>query len=415
MDNILQRNITVYRNVTDTTGQVVTLENFLTIGLYCHEHVNKIRQSVMCMDQAIMKANNWSQIQQAMWEVRNTRFKRLGKDTVKQKESALRFLMQTADNWPTIKACEDYIKAQKRQLPCATFSGVFNGPHKATNLIRHSGLICIDIDHCDPIQVMANLKQLNIVAYASRSASGKGVFCIVPLAYPDQHLGQYLALEKWFESMGIYIDDACKDVSRLRYASYDPQAFYRPDAVPFTGVLENSAMNGSFTTTATLNPICRKDSLAPIRKPIVSNKNYDYEDTLARANACVQAFESGTVELPKLSYNQWVTLGMALSELGEQGRGLFKRLSRVDKPSVSEQELDIKYSNFLNSTRRMGIASFFSFCSNCGVNGRVEMNGNSAPSSDITCVSSTPVIPSFVSKVSKDIPDSKQYSRRALF
>ena len=36
--------------------------------------------------------------------------------------------------------------ALKRQLPPVTFSGLFNGSHKAESLAEHSGLLCLDFD-----------------------------------------------------------------------------------------------------------------------------------------------------------------------------------------------------------------------------------------------------------------------------
>jgi hypothetical protein len=37
----------------------------------------------------------------------------------------------------------------KRGLPCVTISGEFAGGHKAGQLVRHSGLLCVDFDAAD--------------------------------------------------------------------------------------------------------------------------------------------------------------------------------------------------------------------------------------------------------------------------
>lgn len=89
----------------------------------------------------------------------------------------------------------------KKRLPMACISGIFQPTRKAENLVKHSGLICVDIDRQDNLQidnwdeVKQELSKLPQIAYASLSVSGNGYFVIIPLRYPDYHKGQFEKLK----------------------------------------------------------------------------------------------------------------------------------------------------------------------------------------------------------------------------
>ena len=51
-------------------------------------------------------------------------------------------------------------------------------------------------------------------------------------------------LKNIFESMGLTIDPACKDVCRLRFYSYDAEAYFNLNAKPFTGLMVNKGKAG---------------------------------------------------------------------------------------------------------------------------------------------------------------------------
>ena len=122
----------------------------------------------------------------------------------------------------------------KRQLPCITPSGTFSKRNRA-GLIQHSGLIAFDIDNLgDDLEgVRSAVQSIPNVAYLGLSASGTGLWGLIPITQPDQHTAHFRAMELAFLAMGITIDPSCKDVSRLRFYSYDEQAYFNHDAVPF--------------------------------------------------------------------------------------------------------------------------------------------------------------------------------------
>ena len=119
-----------------------------------------------------------------------------------------------------------------------TASGMFEGTNKASNLITHSGFIALDIDFKDnpytAESIRDELAKLKQVAYSGLSVGGKGVFVLVPLAYPDKHKQHFESLSKFFaDKIGLQLDKACSDISRLRFCSYDADCYINHNAKPY--------------------------------------------------------------------------------------------------------------------------------------------------------------------------------------
>ena len=122
-------------------------------------------------------------------------------------------------------------KAIKLSLPMATVSGWFSPSRKIEHLQRHSGFICLDIDEKDnPGRSIDEIRELLVsrddVAYAALSVGGKGMFALLPLAWPERHGEQFDALkDEFMDCYGLVLDKSCRDVTRLRALSYDPDAY----------------------------------------------------------------------------------------------------------------------------------------------------------------------------------------------
>jgi hypothetical protein len=131
----------------------------------------------------------------------------------------------------------------KKKLPGVTISGTFTTRDTKIpleeKLIKHSGFICIDIDddHNPNIEDWEGLRDTlgswEEVLISALSVSAKGVFLVIPLAYPHKHKAQYLALEKDFKAFGLVTDKQTKDVTRLRGITSDPKAVWNPTAKPY--------------------------------------------------------------------------------------------------------------------------------------------------------------------------------------
>lgn len=231
----------------------------------------------------------------------------------------------------------------KRQLPAATISGVFPTERKKEKMQKHSGYICIDIDHVtDCAMLIDRLADMENVAYVARSLSGSGVFAIIPIAYPNRHTQHYEALRRLFSDMGIEIDTQCKDVTRLRVVSYDPDARLRLDAVPFVGVWDEP----------------RK----PDRHEYTSRH---YEDrTLEHVEECCRQIVAGHIDIT-CGYQNWCDVALSLASLGEIGRKFFHDVSSPN-PDYKYSEADKQFNDCLN-VHSKGIGTFFQMCENAGI------------------------------------------------
>lgn len=306
--NYLTRKVTIFDNVKDRNGRNSTLAEFLKMGEARRQDIERVRAAA-------------DEVERAKGE-------------------------------GSIQAAKGKLRALKEQLPCCTVSGTFSGGRRAGDLLDYSGLVCIDIDHCDPSAVMKQLEEWDIIAFASRSASGRGVFAIVPVADPNRHKEQFLALEFLFKEMGITIDPATKDITRLRFLSYDSEAFYRPDAVEFAGYMRPSNQTSQERPKA-------KD---------IAVTDYDRE----RAAACVREIERRHIDIAP-DNESWHKMAFALSTLGEDGRELFKIVAeQCGDPNrkATPRENDREFNRGLRENRGITLATFFAACNKNGVNGR---------------------------------------------
>ena len=250
-----------------------------------------------------------------------------------------------------LRSCEDdgERKRLKNLLPCATISGWFSPTRAAANMVEHSGAICIDIDKQDNPKVdfvwlKKELSEIGQVAYVSYSASGNGLFVIIPIAFPNLHKEQFRAIEKDFNAWGIVVDSNCTDVSRLRFASYDDEPYINPIAEKYGWV-------------------CREhENLRQQRRAIYTGN----DDTLLKVERTVTECERLGINLTE-NYDDWRDIGFALASLGESGRCFYHRLSRMSS-KYAPIDCDRKFENLLHNRQRISIGTFFYHAKMWGVN-----------------------------------------------
>lgn len=231
----------------------------------------------------------------------------------------------------------------KKTLPAATLSGCFAPTRHTENLQEHSGLLCLDFDHIEDCGALMNLlRGMDIVCYCSRSVSGHGVFAIVQIAYPNKHKQHFESLRRYFASMGYEIDKACKDVTRLRVISYDQEAFYRPDAVTYEGVWEEPRQ---------------------LHEP--RQREYDSDTTEERVSRLCAKLRRYQIDITN-NYADWLNIGFALADLGENGRDFFHDVSSLCS-KYNRAQCDRQFTNCLNTRRTISIEYFFKVCKQEGI------------------------------------------------
>lgn len=267
------------------------------------------------------------------------------------KEPVLRLRDMVAEYGPLeAKKHEDY-KLTKQQLPGATLSGLFSR-RKGDCLIQHTGFVAIDIDLGDNTSIgnfgtiLRTLRHRAEVAMYMRSCSGTGYFALIPLAYPEHHKEQFRALQKEYAAMGIVLDNACSDITRIRFASYDEHPYVNEQAIPYMGVDLGS------------------QTLAP--RAAIYGGHVDSMDSKVQAvETLVSRLEMHHIDITD-SYNDWYRIGFALANLPNPiGRQMFHRVSAICK-KYNPQECDKKFDT-LQRPEKIGLGTFFHICEDYGI------------------------------------------------
>ena len=130
-------------------------------------------------------------------------------------------------------------KRIKDNLPCVTPSAVCFGGHAVSDLRTYSGLLCVDLDHTDSRtdDICRLAAALPYVAVVFRSVSGCGVKIFVHIR-PDDLSGGFAPLYAAVGSavshgVGHPYDEKCGILTQPCYYSWDPQAYYNPQAEAF--------------------------------------------------------------------------------------------------------------------------------------------------------------------------------------
>lgn len=130
----------------------------------------------------------------------------------------------------------DAADAEKLKLPAALPSGIFQ--KRSSEGLRHrSGLICADLDRLgDQLLGFRQLIEADPHTLGCfLSPSGTGLKVLLPVDLARSHAEAFQAMRRHFlEQFGLEIDEACKDVCRACFVSYDPDAYLAKDALVLT-------------------------------------------------------------------------------------------------------------------------------------------------------------------------------------
>lgn len=243
------------------------------------------------------------------------------------------------------KAERDNLK--KSLLPGITPSGVFT--HRAeSGLVKHSGLIAGDVDTKDnpytPESLKTFVSSFSNVAYCGLSASGLGIWFLVPIAHPERHKEHFAALVTAFNNEGIVLDTAPANVASFRFYSYDQNAYFNPGAIPYTKL-------------QTRQP----DTYTPGNNsaPVFGNAG-------EKLGAITRQIEARRMDITG-NYEQWFALLSALATLGENGREYAHRISQF-YPTYSHRETDKQFNHCLRmKSNRFTLGTLFKIAADCGL------------------------------------------------
>ena len=196
---------------------------------------------------------------------------------------------------------------KNKTLPYVTISAEFQEVRRTDSPFVHSGFICLDIDDSTDLQHdWTNIIKDKFTFGAFKSASGLGVAVIVKIKEnlnKEQHREVYLSLENYYlKNYGIILDPACKDYTRARYVSFDPDTFINEGAEKYTGAFKKESK--------------------PIKVPVIITGENDIEYIIEQINA-------SKIDITTTDYKPWLEIGFAIaSEYGERGRSYYHQISQ---------------------------------------------------------------------------------------
>jgi predicted P-loop ATPase len=198
----------------------------------------------------------------------------------------------------------DKRKNIKINAPAVTISGVFDKKRQATSLLKHSGLICIDIDSIadDEMESTINILQGNEYTHCLfKTMSDKGLAWIVKID-PAKHKESFEALQALvFSLTGYPADPVSCNVNSTRTISYDPNLFFNANSKIFKQYI-------------------KKESVKQYKQRI----DFPQSDNI---DSLIQKIHSDITG----SYHEWIRIGFAIaSKYGEGGEHYFHSLSRFN-------------------------------------------------------------------------------------
>lgn len=224
-------------------------------------------------------------------------------------------------------------KENKLNLPCYTPSGIFK---TKTNdgLIQHNGVVCIDIDFKDNLDVenfediRDLIDEIPYIAYCGHSCSGQGYYVLIPIENPEKHQEHYEAICDDFERCNISVDRACSNISRTRSVLFDEGAYMNERAQVYTRT---------------------KKVKHDLAKDKDSSHAFDDSQNADKIQSILAWIKENEIDITGKE-RQWYEIGAALAhELGEEGREIFHEVSKY-YPTYSERETNYKFNHCLKQS-----------------------------------------------------------------
>ena len=201
---------------------------------------------------------------------------------------------------------------------------------------EHSGFMQIDIDRKDNLglepapALRDRIARLPFVALSALSASGEGVWCLIPISNPEHHLQHFKHCEQTFRQLGIHIDPMNgSNIKQLRSYSFDPDARINEQAEPYEGRLVPKKAPPLPASLLAQRPANQSAAIIELIVRQVRELQLDFAP----------------------GYKEFFKTGKALvAEFGLAGEQYFHQLCQYS-PKYSAEDASRKYSEILNNER----------------------------------------------------------------
>jgi hypothetical protein len=224
---------------------------------------------------------------------------------------------------PVLKYRNEMTAANKKALPYVTISGLFK-ERNTESITTHSGYIAIDIDGIKNLNDVRAQLCCDANFYAVFVSCGGAGLCAIAQIDPKLHLESFNYLSKYlYDKYGIIeVDEKCKDISRARFVSYDPDLFINKDAIQI--------------------------KVKPYQKKKYEQTSYVFVES--EFSDIVKSIVAEGKDVTE-DYGDWINIGFALAgKFGENGRDYFHALSAMN-PTYNQLKCDRKYTHLIRTKR----------------------------------------------------------------
>jgi predicted P-loop ATPase len=245
-----------------------------------------------------------------------------------------------------VRIIKDYAerKKEKEKMPYVTISGFFAQERKAALITAHTGYLAMDIDNI-PGELDGTKTMLAADSYVNAiftSVSGTGL-CVIFKIDKDKHKEAFESISDYLlKTYQIIVDPSCKDVSRPRYVSYDPDLYYNEQSILWKKYLP-------------------KQKPKKIISTIFVQTEFDevINQMVKHGVSCVD------------DYREWVSIGFGLADhFGERGRDYFHALSGISN-KYEKSICDKQFTHCLKakgSNGKITIATIYYYAKQAGIN-----------------------------------------------
>lgn len=262
---------------------------------------------------------------------------------------------------------------KKDKLIGVTISALFGENNRTSdNVIQYNNLMCIDVDEednkvlfsqYDIEYIKQKIFELNFVYCVSLSCRGKGFYFIVPIPNSRDIDVYYTSMYYHLQKYGINIDKHCKDISRLRFISYDENILIKRDC--YIEVFDRISVEQ-------INE--KRQELANAHKRISKLKINTHNEQMNYLNRTIEylinkGFDTGE------HWSEWACIGRYFKTFGEEGRLLFHRLSEVSSAYKGYDDVEKNWKRFKQcNSEDEAFGKFYTMVKNIyGENWRKEM------------------------------------------
>lgn len=294
--------------MTITTSELDNIQ----VGLYKNARTTK-RSDIIRLIEFLLPLQNYDKVKDVVLELRSI------EDKEKQKEYKMNNLIG------------------------ATLSGLFGETRNANNVIQLNNIMCVDVDEADNEELFAKydiedikriIFEFNFVYCVCLSCRGKGFYFIVPIPDAKDIDVYYTSMYYKLKRYGINIDKHCKDVSRIRFCSYDDNILIKRDCeIEVFDEVSEEQINE------------KRMELERANRIIKQKRDYTYNEQIQYLNKTIDYLISKGFDTGE-HWSEWATIGKYLKTIGEEGRIMFHRLSEVSRGYKGFDDVEKNWKRF---------------------------------------------------------------------